>query len=991
MNAPEKRGVWEGENAMGARASFSMKSLLVLGVAAIALTANPAAAAPSVRVQIAAQDLGKALNEFARQSGQQLLFSPDLVRGRRAPAVSGTFAPDQALARLLAGTGLTFQATPGGAFVLASATQDAAAPTGGNRPPVHAPETGAVEASNATTPAPTTPVYNTPRDAPRAVRADDDTIVVTGTRIRGAGAGTSPVTTVTREDIQARGFATATDVIRDLPQNFGAQTSALIRRRSGDIAFSDAVDIRGLGADATLTLVNGRRLSPSGGSSGAFFDIGSIATGAIERVEVLTDGASALYGSDAIAGVVNFVLREKFDGLEVRGRADTDGDSQQYLASATAGTSWSTGRILGSLEYSHSTMLRASERDFSRTGDFTDRGGPDLRIPGVGQPPTISALVGPTLPGLGSDVATVRAGVNGRNLTLADFVPGEISFYDVDAFRALVPQADRVAAFASLTQELGGNVEAFADFTYSNRKANFDVEPPLEFFVVPETNPFNPFGEPVLAGYAFINEVGTRRLSAKQEGWSAVVGLQGELDGGRNIGWEVYGIYSRSKADQPNTQIDLAAADAALADPNPETALNVFGNGTANNPQTVQSLLIEQSLTGEADIWSLNAKVDGTLFEFGGGRVLAAIGGEYREESFIADAPFRPAPAEGDRTVTAAYAEVRAPFANDRAEVSGAVRYEDYSDFGTQWSPKVGVRVGPFAGLLLSSTYSRSFKAPLLRELFEPERRIPPVPLFDAATNRRVLARIRTGGNPDLGAEEADTWTVNLNYAPTFAPGARLTLSYFDIDFQNQVLDGINASLATANPEEYPSAIFVRDAAGNLTEVDVRPINAAQTRLRGIDFDLTYAFETYLGRLTAGVDGSYILDYDTRRASGAPSFSQVDTLGFPVDFRGRASVAWTRGIYSANLFVNYTDGYRSVTFGPATEPRRIKSFTTVDLNSAVDFEGRESGALRGLRLGVGVQNLLDEDPPFADVAGGYDSANASPRGRVFYVDLTKRF
>lgn len=268
------------------------------------------------------QELGRSLRQLARQTGSNIVFEPALVRGRRAPALQGALSLDEAVRRLLSGSGLEARRTSGGSWIISQARS-----VGG------------------------------PSDA-------DEEIVVTGTHIRGAANRTVPTRVVTRAEIDASGYATTQALVESIPQNF-----ALTSEGSRNIGISDAstqgsaINLRGLGEGTTLTLVNGRRLAL--GYLGSAVDISGLSLAAVERVEILTDGASAIYGSDAIGGVVNFILRSDYDGAETSLRAGiAPGGLNEYRASQVVGTNWNGGGVVAVGEYYHRDLLRASDRDF---------------------------------------------------------------------------------------------------------------------------------------------------------------------------------------------------------------------------------------------------------------------------------------------------------------------------------------------------------------------------------------------------------------------------------------------------------------------------------------------------------------------------------------------------------------------------------------------------------------------------------------------------
>lgn len=293
-----------------------LAAMLSVSTAAIAIQV-PAAHAQSPSTQqsynIAAQDLGAALQRYSQISGRDVIASTSLVEGKRSARVQGRLNPDTALSRLLAGTGLNVELVEG-AWVLRSGNDSAE-------------ETGSTDGGG-------------------------EAILVTGSRIRGAGPTGSPVVTIDREAIEKSGYGTVQQMLQSLPQAFGGgsnetTTGATTRNGTGnDATLGSSINLRGLGTNSTLVLIDGARPA-LGGVGGLFADISLIPMTAVERIEVLTDGASAIYGADAVAGVINLRLRNRFEGAETILRAGTaDGDMTEVQFSQLLGKKWSGGHLV---------------------------------------------------------------------------------------------------------------------------------------------------------------------------------------------------------------------------------------------------------------------------------------------------------------------------------------------------------------------------------------------------------------------------------------------------------------------------------------------------------------------------------------------------------------------------------------------------------------------------------------------------------------------
>lgn len=311
-------------------------SLLAAGSVAALVCAAPARAQASDEFQFSlpAQNLSTALREVSVRTGRNIIAPADLVRGRQAPPLSGSFTVEGAVRMLLTDSGLDARAVGDSLVIFRSNAGEAL--------------TESAESDEAT--------------------AEGETIVVTGTNIRGARP-TSPTIVISREDIDRSGATSVEQLMRQVPQNFqggvNQENFRVVGAGADPTENGSGVNLRGLGQRGTLVLVNGRRLAPSG--SGSFVDVSLLPLSAVERVEILTDGASAIYGSDAVGGVVNFILRDRFEGVEtlVQAGTATEGDGDQLQLGATAGAGWRNGRAMLSYEYRLEDEIIAADRDFT--------------------------------------------------------------------------------------------------------------------------------------------------------------------------------------------------------------------------------------------------------------------------------------------------------------------------------------------------------------------------------------------------------------------------------------------------------------------------------------------------------------------------------------------------------------------------------------------------------------------------------------------------
>ena len=475
---------------------------------------------------IAAQPLGDALREYSEVSGRQILFATDLVHGRRSSPVRGRMSSDRALSRLLAGSGVVPELVDG-TLVLRL----------GN---------GAVASTGST---------------------DDDSnaaIIVTGSRIRGAGPTGSPVVTIDREAIEKSGYGSVQQLLQSLPQAFGggsneATTGSTTRNGTGnDATLGSSINLRGLGTSSTLVLIDGARPA-LGGVGGLFADISLIPMGAVERIEVLTDGASAIYGADAVAGVVNIRLRNRFEGAETMLRAGTaDGDMTEVQFSQLLGKRWSGGHLVLAYQYSDRGALAGAARDFARE-DLRPFGGPDFRST-TSVPGTIRAANG--------QIFGIPSGQDGTALTAAQLLPGLQNRRDARAESDILPRQRVHSLYAGGEFEISDGLTLRANVLAAERRfrriAKGDF---LRVSRVPVTNPFyvDPIGtnQPVSVTYSFVNDLGPDTRTGRVRAVTLSGGLEQRLGPWR---LDLSGAYGRQKGKAEYHNLVNSARLAAVGE-----------------------------------------------------------------------------------------------------------------------------------------------------------------------------------------------------------------------------------------------------------------------------------------------------------------------------------------------------------------------------------------------------------------------------------------
>jgi iron complex outermembrane receptor protein len=974
----------------GASARALIASVLASACAftAPAMAQAPRASSPAAEMSfdIEAQPLSSALTEFARQSGVRVLYPYEDLSRVEAPSVRGRFTADEALTRLLANSGYT------------AAIQDGALRLEPARPQ-HAGETD-----------------------------NEETVVVTGTRIRGAAPAGANVIEVDRADIDATGRSSVQDVLQTLPQNFPGSQNELTQLGGSDarrnLGFASTVDLRGLGADATLTLLNGRRLAPAG--FGNFVDISAIPLSAVERIEVLADGASATYGADAVAGVVNVILRNDFDGVEtgIHGGAATRGGMEEFGASVLLGRNWADGEAMIAFDYRTRGGLAAAEREITSDSDLRRYGGTNFSRTQA-NPGNIIRV------GANAVTFAIPEGQDGTSLSQSELLAGVRNFQNTNEGTWLYPDQESRTVFASIRQSMSPQVEVFFDALASDRHAYSERFQLTTTLVVPQTNAYRqlnnlfPGQGNLQISYYLGDDLGPVQVYSDTDTLSGLLGAAYDFDGG----WRLEGALTYGAVNELSTTGNLfdstAGLNAALASSNLATAFNPFADGSNTNAAVLSNLTYDSVTDSFSEILVYGFKADGPLFELPGGYARAAFGIEQRDERFRIDRhevrasgtvrPFLIFP--GHRVTDALFAEFYLPLLGEDngvplvhgLDLSLSLRREAPDDFTESTTPKLGFNWALSEDFRVRGSWGQSFKAPQFQQLLgSTAATITSIPLSldPSATNGSTGAILLAGANPDLEPEEAESWTAGFDWRPSFAPGFSLSATYFNIDFANRI-DGPGDILTALrnstgfetvffrNPTPQQIATYLGYAQNVLGTVppdgieliwDSRLTNLASLELSGVDIQLAYAQETDIGTISVFANASGLFEFTRHNDTAAAPLDVLNTMGNPVDWRGRFGLGWQNADWGASLAANYTNGYRDTLSAPN---REIDAWTTWDLQLT---HRRPIGDGNGrIEFALNVQNLADDDPPFVNNPFGYafDSANASPVGRFIGVSLRR--
>lgn len=838
-----------------------------------------------------------------------------------------------------------------------------------------------------------------------------DAVVVTGSNIkRSDTAGPNPVQVVTREEIERTGKSTLTDVLRSLSANAG---NSYDEQYTGSFsAGSASIGLRGLSPKNTLVLVNGYRVANFGfalNTQDTFVDLNALPISAVERIEVLKDGASAVYGSDAIAGVVNIILRRNFQGIEVGGAVGgaTRGGLDEQKANLLLGfgdleqQGWN---VLFGLDLLKRERLDADERAFTRSGDFRDK--PGGRLAGWSTAGG-NWLLNPRQPTPFSpcpDGSVLRP--------YSDFgssLPGNACAFNAQPYKTLRPGAERIQASLSATFRLGERTELFADLLYSHNQADqifsapLTVGPGLRAYnpatgtlvdipvALPVGHPNNPNGVPLPFEYTFF-DLGPRLKDNTQVFYRALAGLRGQSE---RWDWEVAAETSQSlQREYVDNFINRYAFQRILADGSYDFL------DPSRTPAPLNDLRLQTKRPGYYRLDGISAKASTSFLELPAGSIGFAWGAEFRRESLdartsrqvLSGTELRPAIniVKGERKVSAAYAEFSVPL-HQTLELQLAGRADHYDDFGNAFSPKVALRWQPLESLLLRGSFSRGFRAPSLPEI-APGQTIsygtvvdPYDPLSPGGS--RGVTNVRTG-NPDLDAERSKNFNIGAVWSPD--ADTSIGLDYYRIE-QDNLIKPDNAQFIVNNPTQFPGRV-IRDAQGRIQIITNQYSNQGELKTSGIDLDFSRTFRTAsAGNFTLSGSWTHLLEFKQPLVAGQAPYDGAgnNRLGALPKNRGTTSLGWEAGDWESTLSLQYIAGYDQRVSTQASNPGlrdKVKPYHQLDLYVA--YQG-----IPKTTLSLAVQNLTDKDPPFDPAGGsnGFDITQYNLRGQFVSLGVKYRF
>ena len=832
-------------------------------------------------------------------------------------------------------------------------------------------------------------------------------VVVTGTRLKvGTTEGPQDVQIYTRERIDQSGQTTISGFLNTLPDVSVSFTEGAFQSRAGETT----VRLHGMPSGTTLVLINGRRVQDSAitlGTSYAsnFFDLNNIPLSAVDRIEVLPEGASAVYGSDAIAGVVNIVLRKGLAGVETSARYSHAEDLDQWDADIALGNQWAGGGFMLLGSFQKRDALAGFDREVTATQDHPGQG-IDSRFTFC-PTPNVFGVGGRNLPGLGAPYAAVPAGFTGTP-SIAEFADtaGTLNKCSLRASTSYVPETQREGLYAQGYLDGPKSVQLFGELLATHVRNDFHYlystavgTATSQTYTVPATNPYNPFGATVGIGAVFADADTSFHSDAYFV--RPVIGVRGEL--GPDWEWETAVVYGRDHETYTfgNGVQDRLGIQAAFNAGNP--ALNPFVDGPLGSPAFASAYIHDYIQHYTAYDFGAEGFARGTLFRLPAGAVQAVAGAEYHryrlytDNGNYANVVYGPPgdPTTYSRHSYAAFGEFRLPILPGANALPGleaivAVRYDHYSDFGGTTNPQYALEWRPANRWLVRATYGETFRAPPLYDLYSPVlTRSPGAFVNDPQTgHQQVPVTTLTGGNPSLQPETGITESLGVQYGGESAQGLHATLTQWRIK-ERRNIQAIPPQTLVNNEGAVPGAV-VRDAGGNIVLVNSTLANFGEIKVEGITSELAYTFESSVGRWTPSIAATYTYRYDVALTPGAAPISGLaqaqDTNLWAPRWKGFATLGWKSGPASITGTARYVGSY-----GDYDSARHIGDVWYFDLNAKCAFAKSMFGSAY---IEVGGINIFDRQAQVSNyVLGstGYDPGQYDIRGRVIYARLGSNF
>ena len=854
-------------------------------------------------------------------------------------------------------------------------------------------------------------------------------VEITGSNIKRSIADESalPITVINAKELREAGVTSAEGVIQRIASSQSTLGSSQVIG-SGTQGKANA-NIRGLGANKTLVLLNGRRVAAFAFDSAAV-DLNAIPFAAIERIEVLRDGASAIYGTDAIGGVINFITRSDYQGGSISGEYQSPQhaggtDKRATISGGFGDLNKNNFNVFAVLDFRQSDNIRALDRPFAATGVRPERG--LFNTSGTSFPANFTQNAGAF-----TGNPTRAAGcVPPASLPLA----ARTCRFDFTSAIDIQPDVEQLTFLTRGTMNLGGGHKVALEYYRAETETIARVAPdPVTGLVMTPSSPFFPRTFPGINPNANIT-VGIRMVPAGQrENTSNTIGQRAVADiSGAVAGWDYRGglFWTESSGDDgpTNGYVSKAAIQAGVT----SGVINPFGAQTAAGDAAIQAAkVIATGQVAKGGTKGVDLRASRDVFSMAGGAAAVSVGAEYRKETYrndTVDAVVTSVPSlgrqpyhvSGDRNVAAFSAEMILPVSK-ALEIQLAARYDRYSDFGSTFNPKIGFLFKPVSNAFARGSYNTGFRAPALDEIYGPQS----VTFSSDSYNDPLLCpggkpaaggvesrdcdqqvQLQTGGNRNLKPEKSKTFTFGVGFEP--AKGVVLTADYWNIKltdqiaaFPEQAIFGDAARYASrfVRCRQIPAGVQATlDRCQNefansnaIGYVIALQDNLGGIKTDGVDISAAYSWTAgSMGNFSASLNSTWVHTYDYQRT---PTDPFVPNVGRYVDaspvFRWQhvLGLGWNRGAFAGQLNIRHKTGYTDQNAVDTQFLNEVKAYTLVDLS------GTWTG-MKNLAVTLGVKNVFDTKPPFSNQGstfqGGYDPRFTDAVGRTFTVRAAYNF
>jgi len=1007
-------------NKLKSKAISSAKILGATSIIAISTAFTNAQASDTYKFELQELPLAEALMQFSKKTNVVITVRSDLLAGKTSPAIHGEMSAKKALSYLLQNTAFKVVEQRDGTIIIRS-------PQSNNSPLMRNISLSADAEDIAH--------YESNLAFEEEDTAAEDSsfeeVVVTGSRIKRKDlTGVGPVTVITRQMIKNTGITSMENLLQRMPASagFGGNQTAAYWVSNG--WGTPQVNLRGLGVNRTLVLLNGRRMVNGGTGANSAVDLSMVPMAIVKQVEVLKDGASAIYGADAVAGVVNIITDNDFNGLEVSAKFGMTGkgDGEEYLMDLTWGASNDRGSLVTSISYQDNKPSPLAARvpcplsSTSETecrGSSSTAGGRAVYIDGAGEVVRINFNNEPG----GKTWELYDPSIHGYNYN--------VNFNAVNPIKRL--------SFSSFGHyNITDDVRMFGELMYTNRRSTQPASPnTLRNFNIAANHPTNPTGEDLTFERRRLVELGERIFLQEVNTFRIVAGLDGTVGDGWS--WDIAMNWGRNTGSDTITNVVnlerfAETIDTSICGTNGIPCGDYLGVGNISQ-EVLDYLPFDMTDLGGNEQLSFTANISGSIFELPAGMVGFAAGLEYREDKGwrqpdslkvlgIANSNAED-PIFGKTKAKEAYAELSIPVLEgipfvESLELNLALRYSDYDKFASDTNYKIGVNWQIVDGFKLRGTYSTAFRIPNVPELFggvsegqlttsdpcsgwnglDPNSNIYKncqaigVPNGYVQLGNTILTD--RGGNPDLQPEDAKTLTIGAVWQPEFVDGLSVTVDYFDIKITNaitepsgsvkllQCYESDNLSNEFCGPQHQQR----NPVTGVIDFLSAQKTNAGSERVKGVDVGVVYNFEAMEMNNTIDVQVSYLDTFERTAFVGDTPFVLNGFIGagfggYPT-WRALTSFNTAAEDWSATYSIQYIGSGNDF-------------FATDGIGShmgAVMYHNIQGtyNLMENLVVSAGIDNLLDKKAPRVAswTDGNTDTMTYDLAGRRGYIRLTYR-